>query len=420
MFVELFVLAKIMDEIRGCEVNVVIPLKVDVELAVPKVKDPPDKLEPIVIAEVAPEGCITFTYIVDTLKTDAFALFIVFIAFVTYPLTHAVVGTLDELSELDKDAFIFGFIKKVAVDAFKIEVFVILACTVPIIAVDAFNREVFVFETKTLFINLFTHEVVGILEELSVVASDAFIIGLNKKVAVDAFKIDTFPVVACTVPIIAVDAFNIEVFVFDENTLFINLFTHAVVGILEELSVVASDAFMVGLNKKVAVETFSTDVFVVVDCRLVIVPVVDCKVVTVPEMACMFDTFSTDTFPVVACTVPMVPVVDCKVVTVPEVDCRLIKEPVDTFKTDVFVVVDCRLVIVPFVDCRVVTTPEVACRLFMVAVEALKTDTCPVLDCRLVIVPFVDCIVVTVPEVACRLLMVAVEALKTDTFPVLD
>jgi len=83
MFVELFVLAKIMDEIRGCEVNVVIPLKVEVELDVPTVNDPPDKLEPIVIAEVALEGCITFTYIVDTLKTDAFALFIVLIALVT-------------------------------------------------------------------------------------------------------------------------------------------------------------------------------------------------------------------------------------------------------------------------------------------------------------------------------------------------
>jgi len=237
-----------------------------------------------------------------------------------------------------------------------------------------------VFETRTLFINLFTHAVVGILEELSVVASDAFIIGLNKKVAVEAFKIDTFPVVACTIPIFAVDAFNIEVCVFDENTLFINLFTHAVVGILEELSVVSSDAFMIGLNKKVAVETFSTDTFPVVACRLVIVPVVDCKVVTVPEMACMFDTFRTDTFPVVACTVPMVPVVDCRVVMAPELDCRLIKEPVDTFNTDVFVVVDCRLVIVPFVDCRVVTVPELDCKLLMVAVEALKTDIFPVLD----------------------------------------
>jgi hypothetical protein len=45
----------------------------------------------------------------------------------TNPLTHAVVGTLEELSEMDKDAFIFGFVKKVAVDAFKIEVFVVVA-----------------------------------------------------------------------------------------------------------------------------------------------------------------------------------------------------------------------------------------------------------------------------------------------------
>ena len=66
-----------------------------------------------------------------------------------------------------------------------------------------------------------------------------------------------------------------------------------------------------------------------------IVPVVDCSVVTVPEVACKLikepvDTFKTDVFVVVACIVPMVPVVDCKVVTVAE----------EAFKTDTFPVVD--------------------------------------------------------------------------------
>ncbi len=54
-------------------------------------------------------------------------------------------------------------------------------------------------------------------------------------------------------------------FVFDTKTLFINLFTHEVVGTLEELSVVARDAFMIGLNKNVAFDTFKTEVFVVLD-----------------------------------------------------------------------------------------------------------------------------------------------------------
>jgi len=38
-----------------------------------------------------------------------------------------VVGILEELSDLDKDAFIIGFVKKVAVDTFRIEVFVVVA-----------------------------------------------------------------------------------------------------------------------------------------------------------------------------------------------------------------------------------------------------------------------------------------------------
>jgi uroporphyrinogen-III decarboxylase len=75
----------------------------------------------------------------------------------------------------------------------------------------------------------------------------------------------------------------------------------------------------------------------------------------VPEVACKpikdpVDTFSTDVFVVVACIVVIVPVVDCRVGMVPEVACKPIKDPVDTFRTDVFVVVACIVVIVPVVD----------------------------------------------------------------------
>ena len=96
-----------------------------------------------------------------------------------------------------------------------------------------------------------------------------------------------------------------------------------------------------------------------------IVPVVDCRVVTFPEVACKVikepvDTFKTDVFVVVACMVVIVPVVDCRVGMVPEVACKVIKEPVDTFKTDVFVVF--------------------AFKLLMVAVEALIIEVFVVVD----------------------------------------
>jgi len=69
-FVELSVFAKMVDVISGCEVNVVTPLKVDVDVAVPKVKDPVVKLAPIVMEELA---FMTLTDKVDTLRTDTFA-----------------------------------------------------------------------------------------------------------------------------------------------------------------------------------------------------------------------------------------------------------------------------------------------------------------------------------------------------------
>jgi len=85
----------------------------------------------------------------------------------------------------------------------------------------------------------------------------------------------------------------------------------------------------------------------------------------VEEFACntftvAVDTFRTDVFVVVACTVPIVPVVDCRVVIVPEVACKELIVAVEELKTDVFVLVACKLVIVPVVDCRVDIVPEVA------------------------------------------------------------
>ena len=53
IFVELFVLAKMVEVIRGCEVNVVIPFKVVVDVPVPTATDPPDKFAPIVSTELA-------------------------------------------------------------------------------------------------------------------------------------------------------------------------------------------------------------------------------------------------------------------------------------------------------------------------------------------------------------------------------
>ena len=299
--VVLFVLAKMVEVIRGCEVNVVTPFIVFVAVPAPIAKVPPDKLVPSVIAEVRVVGCIVFTYIVDVLTVDALIDVIsVLREFVTYPFTHAVVGTLEELSVFDKDAFMIGFIVNVAVDTFNTDVFVVPACKIIKVPLEAFRTDVFVFDT---------------------------------------------------------------------NRLFINVLTHAVVGTLEELSVLDKDEFMIGLYKKVAFDTFRTDVFVVVASTVVIVPEVACKLIKEPV-----DTFRTDVFVVVACIVPIVPVVDCRVGMVPEVACKLRIVAVDTFRTDVFVVVACIVPIVPVVDCKVGMVPEVACKLRIVAVEALKID----------------------------------------------
>ena len=76
IFVELSVLTRIVELIRGCEekvavpLNVVPPLKVFVEVPVPNVIDPVVKLEPINIEEVTEEALITLTTAVDMFKAE--------------------------------------------------------------------------------------------------------------------------------------------------------------------------------------------------------------------------------------------------------------------------------------------------------------------------------------------------------------
>ena len=76
ILVELSVLDKIVELIKGCEekvvipLNIVAPLKVFVEVPVPNVIDPVVKLEPINIEEVTEEALITLTVAVDMFKAE--------------------------------------------------------------------------------------------------------------------------------------------------------------------------------------------------------------------------------------------------------------------------------------------------------------------------------------------------------------
>jgi hypothetical protein len=70
ILVELSVLTRTVELIRGCEEKVVIPLNVFVEVPVPNVIDPVVKLEPINIEEVTEEALITLTVAVDMFKAE--------------------------------------------------------------------------------------------------------------------------------------------------------------------------------------------------------------------------------------------------------------------------------------------------------------------------------------------------------------
>ena len=68
--VELSVLDKIVELIKGCDEKVVIPLNVFVEVPEPNVIVPVVKLDPINIEEVTEEALITFTVAVEIFKAE--------------------------------------------------------------------------------------------------------------------------------------------------------------------------------------------------------------------------------------------------------------------------------------------------------------------------------------------------------------
>ncbi len=70
ILVELSVLTRTVELIRGCEEKVVIPFRVFVEVPVPNVIDPVVKLEPINIEEVTEEALITLTVAVEIFKAE--------------------------------------------------------------------------------------------------------------------------------------------------------------------------------------------------------------------------------------------------------------------------------------------------------------------------------------------------------------
>jgi hypothetical protein len=76
ILVELSVLTRTVELIKGCEekvvipLNVAVPIKVFVEVPVPNVIDPVVKLDPINIEEVTEEALITLTTAVDMFKAE--------------------------------------------------------------------------------------------------------------------------------------------------------------------------------------------------------------------------------------------------------------------------------------------------------------------------------------------------------------
>ena len=70
ILVELSVFAKMVELIRGCDVKVVIPFIVVVEVPVPKVIEPVVKLAPIVMDEVTEDALITLTVAVEIFKAE--------------------------------------------------------------------------------------------------------------------------------------------------------------------------------------------------------------------------------------------------------------------------------------------------------------------------------------------------------------
>ena len=140
--------------------------------------------------------------------------------------TQAVVGILEELSEADKDAFIFGFVEKVVVPSTVLEAFADPICSVPpdkldpivmapVAEVEFMVKTVIVEEliddafdvvadtfATALFTNAFTQAVVGILEELSEVDKEAFIFGFVEKVVVPSSVVEAVADPRDSVPLV--------------------------------------------------------------------------------------------------------------------------------------------------------------------------------------------------------------------------
>jgi len=207
----------------------VVPSIVFEAFAEPMASVPPDKFVPIVIAEVS-----IVAFIVVIFNVEAFIVDVLLVC--TFPnelvitfLTQAVLGTLEELSLTDKEAFIIGLFEKIVVPSnvlvalsepsdsvplvkllpilnTAVELFdcivVVYKVPVAIYAVPAYRLFKLVVVPKALANRVFTQAVVGTLEELSVTDKDALIFGLFVKVVVPSIVFEAFAEPISSVPLV--------------------------------------------------------------------------------------------------------------------------------------------------------------------------------------------------------------------------
>ena len=121
------------------------------------------------------------------------------------------------MEEFKTDVFVITAFKSIKepCDTFRTDVFVIDALIVMTVAVDALKSETFDVSDKiALLIKLFTHDVVGMLEELSTIDRTDDIFGFIKK-AVGVFMVkpeDRFPEPIVTFPVVKLEPiFNSDV-----------------------------------------------------------------------------------------------------------------------------------------------------------------------------------------------------------------
>jgi len=156
IFVLLSVFTRIVEDIRGCEEKVVIPLivvdplKVLVEELVPISIELVDKLVPILNVE---EPLIVFTYKVDVFRSDALIMFEFKLLMDTVDAfrTETLVGprviepVLDWMESMVEELAFKYLI--VAVDTFKTEVLVLKTFRLSILHVDTFKKLIVEVET---------------------------------------------------------------------------------------------------------------------------------------------------------------------------------------------------------------------------------------------------------------------------------